>query len=112
MTTVTAAPAKTATFPAAAVEKCLVEELVEAIKAEASIRGFVLPASDGAVVKASVQVDSLVTVSILCAVEPIVGFELPESVVRTGGYTSVEAAVAHLVPRIEKLWAKKHGVKS
>jgi hypothetical protein len=111
VTSVTIAAAKTATFPSAAVEKCLVEELVEAIKAEESIKGLVLPASAAAIVKASVQVDSLVTVSILCAVEPIVGFELPESVVRTGGYTSVEAAMAHLVPRIEKLWRKKHGVK-
>jgi hypothetical protein len=57
-------------------------------------------------------VDSLVVVSILCAVEPIVGFELPESVVRAGGYTSVDSALGQLLPRLEKEWMKKKGAKS
>jgi hypothetical protein len=52
-----------------------------------------------------------VVVSILCAIEPIVGFELPESVVRSGGYVSVESALSNLLPQIEKLWIKKKGVK-
>jgi hypothetical protein len=50
-----------------------------------------------------------VVVAILCAVEPIVGFELPESVVRTGGYDSAESALAQLLPRIEKEWFKIKG---
>ncbi|MDE2238803.1 MAG: hypothetical protein KGJ73_02595, partial [Rhodospirillales bacterium] len=62
--------------------------------------------------KAAIHVDSLVAVAILCTVEPIIGFELPESVVQTGGYTSVESALAHLLPRLEKEWMKKKGVKS
>ena len=48
-------------------------------------------------------------VSILCAVEPIVGFELPESVVQAGGYTSVKSALGQLLPRLEKEWMKKKG---
>jgi hypothetical protein len=56
-------------------------------------------------------VDSLVVVSILCMVEPIVGFELPDGVVRAGGYSSVESALAHLLPRIEAQWIKKKGGK-
>jgi hypothetical protein len=51
-------------------------------------------------------------VAILCAIEPIVGFELPESLVRTGGYRSVVTALDHLLPRIEKEWMKKKGVTS
>jgi len=94
------------------VEQCLTRELVEAIKAEAAIKGYELPVTADGIAKASVQVDSLVTVAILCAVEPIIGFELPENVVRTGGYTSVEAAVGHVTQGIQKLWAKKHGVMS
>jgi hypothetical protein len=112
MTTKTAAPAKTAIFPKAAVLTALTAELVDHIKSEAAIKGYVLPGSDGAIVKAAVHVDSLVTVDILCTVEPIIGFELPQNVVRTGGYTSIEAAVDHLMPRIQKQWEKKHGVKS
>lgn len=98
---------KTAPFPLVAVEAKLRDELVEAVKIEASIRGISLPPAPAQISKAAVHVDSLVVVSILCAVEPIVGFELPESVVRAGGYTSVESALAHLLPRLEKEWTKK-----
>jgi hypothetical protein len=96
-----------ATFPVAAVEACLRAELIEAIKAEASIRGVSLPTAPAEIAKASVPIDSLVAVSILCAVEPIIGFELPETVVRAGGYVSIESALGHLLPQIEKQWIKK-----
>jgi hypothetical protein len=88
-----------------------VDELIEVVKAEAAIKGVTLPASAGAIVKAAIHIDSLVTVDILCSVEPIIGFELAQHVVRTGGYTSIEAALGHLMPRIQKQWDKKHGVK-
>jgi hypothetical protein len=104
-------PAKTAPFPLAAVEAKLRDELIEAVKIEASIRGISLPTTPAQISKAAVPVDSLVVVSILCAVEPVVGFELPESVVRAGGYASVETALGHLLPRLEKEWAKKKGAK-
>jgi hypothetical protein len=86
-------------------------ELIEAVKIEASIRGISLPAALAQIIKAAVHVDSLVVVSILCAVEPIVGFELPDSVVRAGGYVSVESALGHLLPRIEKEYMKRKGAK-
>jgi hypothetical protein len=114
MATTTLAPpaVKIAPFPLAAVEAKLRDELVEAVKIEASIRGMALPPAPADIAKASVHVDSLVVVSILCAVEPIVGFELPESVVRAGGYTSVDSALGQLLPRLEKEWTKKKGAKS
>lgn len=95
-----------APFPLVAVEACLRAELIEAIKAEASIKGVALPAAPADIAKAAVSIDSLVVVSILCAVEPIIGVELPESVVRAGGYVSVESALEHLLLRIEKEWIK------
>lgn len=100
-----------APFPVAAVQATLRSELVEAVKAEASIKGVALSAAPADIAKAAFQVDSLVVVSILCAVEPIIGFELPESVVRTGGYTSVDSALAQLLPRIEAKWKKQKGSK-
>ena len=103
---------KTPPFPRAAVEAKLRDELVEAVKIEASIRGMALPAAPADIAKTSVHVDSLVVVSILCAVEPIVGFELPESVVRAGGYTSVDSALGQLLPCLEKEWMKKKGAKT
>lgn len=101
----------TAPFPKAAVETALRDELIEAIKIEASIKGISLPSAPGDIAKASVHVDSLVTVGILCAVESIVGFELPESIVRTGGYPTAEKALEHLTQQIEKAWVKRKGAK-
>jgi len=100
-----------APFPKGAVEAGLRGELIEAVKIEASIRGISLPAAPAQITKAAVHVDSLVVVSILCAVEPIVGFELPDSVVRAGGYVSVESALGHLLPRIEEEYMKRKGIK-
>ena len=98
-------------FPAAGVEACLRDELLETVKAEAGFKGISLPAAPAHIAKTSFQIDSLVVVSILCAVEPIVGFKLPDSVVRAGGYPSVDSAINHLLPRIEKLWNTKKGGK-
>jgi hypothetical protein len=106
------APSAIATpFPAAAVEISLRSELLQAVKDEASIKGISLPSSNVDIAKAPFQVDSLVVVSILCVIEPIVGFELPESVVRTGGYGSVDSALYQLLPRIEAQWKKRKGDK-
>ena len=111
MTTIAPPKPVLAPFPIAAVRDCLRVELIEAIKAEASIKGIALPAAPVQIAKTTFQVDSLVVVSLLCAVEPIVGFDLPERVVRAGGYTSVESALGHLLPRIEEQWIKRKGTK-
>lgn len=110
-TTIAPPSTKIAPFPLATVEAKLRNELVEAVKIEASIRGMALPSTPAGVSKAAIHVDSLVVVSILCAVEPVIGFELPQNVVRAGGYTSVEGAIEHLLPRLEKEWTKKKGAK-
>lgn len=106
-----ASPAPVASFPMTAVEACLRGELIETVKAEAFIKGGALPTTPAQIAQTPFQVDSLVVVSILCAVEPIVGFELPESVVRAGGYASVNSALEYLLPWIEKLWIKRKGGK-
>jgi hypothetical protein len=100
-----------ATFPAKAVESCLRDELIEVVKSDALIKGIPLPTTPAEIVKVSVHIDSLVAVSILCAVEPILGFELPYSVVLTGGYASVEKALRNLLPSIQKQWEKRYGAK-
>src|SRR5205823_6790656 len=99
----------TASFSASAVEADLRAELIEAVKVEASLRGIPLPAAPAQIAKAGVELDSLVVVAILCVLEPIVGFELPDSVVRAGGYASVQSALENLLPRIEKEWMKRKG---
>jgi hypothetical protein len=104
-------PTKTAPFPLAAVEAKLRDELIAAVKIEASIRGVTLPSPPTQISKTAIHVDSLVVVSILCTIEPIVGIELPESVVRAGGYTSVESALGHILPGLAREWTKKKGAK-
>jgi hypothetical protein len=53
-------------------------------------------------------IDSLVVVGVLCEVETRVPFELPDSLVRAGGYNSIEEAIGHLMPQIQKRWQKHH----
>ncbi len=100
-----------AAFPKAAVQACLSKELVAAVQSIAAVKGIKLPTATSAVAGAAIDVDSLVVVSILCAVEPIVGMELPDSVVCSGGYSSVQSAIDHLVLCIEAHWASKKGIK-
>lgn len=113
MTTATLAPpaASTSAFPAPAVEALLRGELLKAACSDAAIRGVAFPTEATAQAAASIQIDSLVVVSLLCSVEPTLGFELKDSVVKAGGYASVHQAVEHLMPRIEKAWEKNGGKK-
>lgn len=57
----------------------------------------------------SVRMDLLAAVGILCAVEPLQEFELSEAVVHAGGYWSVDQAVEHPMPGMEREWCKRNG---
>lgn len=109
MATIAPAVPQTTSFPTTAVETCLHGELLHTIKSMAKIKGIPLPSVDAQIRAMPVQVDSLVCVDILCAVEPIIGIELPESVVKAGGYGSIDNAIKNLIPRIEAEWKKKGG---
>ncbi len=107
MATIAPTAPTTTAFPTAQVEACLQAELLHAITAMAKIKGTPLPSTPSQVRVMPVQVDSLVCVDVLCAIEPILGIELPESVVKAGGYGSIDSAIKNLIPRIEKEWNKK-----
>lgn len=110
----TIAPPKkpiTVLFPKAEVVAHLVAELTNVAVAEAGFRGITLPKGSAQLLKAAVPMDSLTVVDALCVIEPVIGFELRDSTVRTGGYNSIQSALDHLVPRIEKAWLRKNGVK-
>ncbi len=110
MATLAPTPIVAVAFPTAAVEVCLNDELIHTITSMAKIKGIALPSAASQIRITPVQVDSLVCVDILCAIEPIIGVELPESVVKAGGYGSIDSAIKNLIPRIEAAWKKK-GVK-
>ena len=98
-----------AAFPSAAVRSALTAELIELVKSQAFVKGLPLPRSSAEAARAAVEVDSLAVVAALCAVEPHLGFEVPQSVVRAGGYGSADEALQHLLPRLEREWLKRHG---
>ncbi len=96
-------------FPVADVMSSLLAELTLLAEAEAQIRGLEIPKAPGAFLKMSIPLDSLSVVDVLCNVEPVLGVPLKDSLVRTGGYRSIEAAVEHLMPRLEAVWARAKG---
>jgi len=96
----------TEVFQAAAIEAALRDALIYNVQDQATLYGAKLPESLTDVSKQSVSIDSLIVVEILCAVEPLVGSELPQKLVKEGGYDSVDQAVEHLMPKIEKVWQK------
>lgn len=96
----------THTFQAAAIEAALRDALISNVQDQATLYGVQLPDSLSDLSKQSVSIDSLIVVEILCAVEPLVGSELPQKLVKEGGYASVDQAVENLMPKIEKVWQK------
>jgi hypothetical protein len=88
--------AATAAFPSAAVEARLLEEITRIVQLQMHVRG------------SAAGIDSLAVVEILCVLDDILPFEVNESVVRPGGYSSIEDAVTSLSRRIEKRWRKHH----
>lgn len=102
-------PNAIAAFPETEIEDRLRNELIAAAKEEAELCGISWPQDAADQSAVSIRVDSLVVVGILCAVEPVLGFELSEAVVRAGGYRSVDQAVGHLMPGIEGEWRKRNG---
>jgi hypothetical protein len=100
-------PAGTETvFPKAEVEAKLKEVLLGAAQTDAALKGIAFPNDMTGQASAFVRLDSLDVVSLLCDIEPIIKFELKDSLVRAGGYSSVNQAMEHLMPCIEKAWEK------
>ena len=93
-------------FPAAVVEARLRELLLEAAEEVVAFKGESLPADLSAKYAALVQLDSLTVVGMLCELDTILGIELKDNTVRTGGYRSINEAIDHLLPRINAAWAK------
>ncbi len=96
----------TTPFPAANADAALRTALLESVKSTASIHGVSLPATTAGQCAASVHLNSLEVVSLLCSVEPVVGFELKDSIVKSGGYNSINEAIDHVMPRIKAAWQR------
>jgi hypothetical protein len=48
-------------------------------------------------------------VEVLCVLDELLGFEVPEDVVRAGGYETIAEAIGDVMPRIASRWRKRNG---
>jgi hypothetical protein len=98
-----------ADFPAAAIEARLQKELIKTVKTQADLDGRALPGNSAAMLTAPCTLDSLVVVEVLCVLDELLGFEVPEDVVRAGGYETIAEAIGDVMPRIANKWRKRNG---
>jgi hypothetical protein len=95
-------------YPDTAVGAVMQEELLRAVRSRFRRKAQPLPKTDHEVVALAVEIDSLTVVELLSALDDILPFKVTESVVKAGGYGSIEAAVKHVTGRIETKWNKHH----
>jgi hypothetical protein len=98
-----------AEFPGAAIEARLQEELIKTVKTQADLEGRTFPGDSAAMLTAPSMLDSLVVVEVLCVLDELLGFEVPEDVVRAGGYETIAEAIGDVMPRIANRWRKRNG---
>ena len=65
-------------------------------------------AARGTLFDVVVEVDSLTAVDVLLVIEPILGCELPESLIRAGEYTDRNDMVGHLLPALRKFSSQRN----
>jgi acyl carrier protein len=99
-------------FPTIEIEACLRDELIHIVRSRAEILKQPVPSSQAAIVTASFAIDSLDVVEILCKLDELMGFDIPHTVVRAGGYSAIDQAIQHLMPGVEKVWLKRNGGKA
>jgi hypothetical protein len=86
-------------FPARNVEACI----RDALDAEHDAQRVLRPQAQSA---CAPEVDSLVVVEVICAIEELLGVTLPTSFAPRGGYDDVEACVADLLEQTRRAWVE------
>lgn len=86
-------------FPAREVEICI----REALEAEQAAQTLLRPKLASA---CEPEVDSLVVIELICAIEELLGVTLPTSFAPRGGYGDVEACVSDLIAQTRGVWAE------
>lgn len=102
MATAIAASAATSVLP----EKELTDAIVDWWEEQRLERGND-PFAPGTLYDVLTDVDSLSAVNVLLLLDPILGFELPESIIKPGGYSDRREMVDHLIPAISTLFSKR-----
>ena len=94
-------------FPAAEVEACIRDALADEAADQAILRpGRAATATPVAPRPWEPEIDSLVVVEVICAVEELLGIEIPATFSPKGGYDSVEARINDLMPEVKAAWTE------
>jgi hypothetical protein len=96
-------------FPQQEVQDRLCGELVSLVQKQARVKGEVLPVDPKVLLTRTINIDSLGVVEILCVLDEVLPFLVDESVVRAGGYSSIQNALTDLLPKIDTRWRKHTG---
>ena len=84
-------------FPAKEIEACIREALEIEYETQQALRPRI-----GSICEP--EVDSLVVVEIICAIEELLGIALPTSFAPRGGYEDAEACVFNLLAETRAVW--------
>lgn len=87
-------------FPAAEVETCIRKALDAEQGSQAVLRERPASACDP-------EVDSLVAVEVICAIEEALGIALPATFAPRGGYENVESCVSDLIAKTRVVWTER-----
>lgn len=102
---------ETKLFPVKEVSACLLAELTCLAESELALQDVPAPVTPGTILTTKIRLDSLTVVDVTLVLEDILGFE-PKSIVKTGGYDSIQAALDHMMPRLEAAWKKSHSAST
>ena len=96
---------RSALFPSAEVETCIRDALADRAAEQAVLRpGRAMTATPVAPRSWEPEIDSLVVVEVICAVEELLGIELPATFSPKGGYDSAEACIKDLISQASAAW--------
>jgi acyl carrier protein len=86
-------------FPELEVETCIRDKLDDQLGTQSLLRPRVASASEP-------EIDSLVVIEVICAIEEVLGVNLPSSFAPRGGYDDVEACVSDLLAKTQTVWVE------
>ncbi len=92
-------------FPQTAVEAAINTALSDQVATQATLKGNLAKAAS--LGSWELEIDSLVVVELICAVEEQLGVALPQSFIPRGGYATKAECVADLVAQTKAVWAAK-----
>jgi acyl carrier protein len=98
---------RSAEFPAAEVEACIRDALADQAADQALLRpGRATTATPIAPRSWQPEIDSLVVVELICAVEEVLGINIPATFSPKGGYDSAEACINDLMSEARAAWTE------